>query len=123
VIDDLLEVVVELWDALDVATTEFEMIEEADVPLPGKLLDELEQRVAMSRTLEWLLSEEQQPQLREAVQAKYREEFARATRTDDVKGHVSEEARERLRHARELVRRRRLLVPELRDAIEGVPWG
>jgi hypothetical protein len=116
-IDDLLEVVVALVEALDHAETELVQLGELEVPLPDRLLKQLEQRDAMAATLRRL-----KPEKRAGYVAVYREEAANVTRTDDGgKVPVSGEAMAEIAGALEFVRRRavvcRPLDLALRDAL------
>lgn len=127
-IDDLLEVAVELAMALEVAGTELVQLGDmTDVPMPQDVLDQLEERDALRETLRRLTTgpaAQREPRLRAAAMAVYREERARATRTDDAPAiPVDADVRRAVEAAFELLRRRQIVLPELREALRGVsPW-
>lgn len=114
--DDLLELFVEVVEALEEAHHELVTLEEMEVPLPDDLRTQLEERDAMAATLTAVTD----PELRAQLVASYREHMAKANRYDDAgKVSVSGEVLRTLEAVEESIRRRCVLVRELDLALRG----
>ena len=119
---DVADVLVMVVERMDSAHCELIAIRDDPVPLSGKLLKQLEERDAAMATLTWLLEREGVPEtLREKAEQRYREELVRANRTDDAleKYPVDEGILAELDEVDELLRRRRLTLPEVDAVLRG----
>lgn len=119
---EALALLVELTEALDAAGVELHALAEMeDVPLPDELLKQLEERDAMRATLGRLIDESANPRrMRTRGQDIYREEIARAHRSDDAPPMpVNADVLRQLEAMSEALRRRALTDTDLADALDG----
>lgn len=118
-VDDLLDLVGRLVDTLTVALVELEQLDEAEIPLPDRVVEQLCEHAAMKRTLARLIDGSTAPaKIRDRAQVVYREEMARASASGDGgRVPVGENVLDELREVEEDVRRRRLVNDLLYDGL------
>lgn len=119
---EALTLLVELVEVLDAAETELLQLDDTEMPVPDKVLSQLEERDAMERMLTRLFgASADPPQMRALAQALYREERARACRTDSSGENVSVSADvlRQFAEMRETLRRRALVESDLATALDG----
>lgn len=109
---DLLEMVELLAEALAVVWCELAQLEDTPIPLPEEMRKALQERDALAATLKTL------PEAtRKSLHATYRAQLARAHRDPELKVPILPEVFARLDASYEVLRRRAIAVPELREAV------
>lgn len=112
---DLIELFVEVAEALDAAHVELSTLNETGLPVPDAIEQLVHEHAAMKGTLARLPAE-----LRERAKAMYREEWNRG-RPDppSLPVPVLREVLAQLEEVEETLRRRRLVEPGLDEAMRG----